>query len=186
VRDITRELVERWSHPVSATSIETLRLFLLQLLEHDDRVPISRLSFEMLCAHSFWASLESTLTAEQVLTLFRVVDKECPSEAGKQFIYSLTTIPPSTGTEDAFHETYDTNITRIFKLILRGTTSIRNSNKGTSTALKQPGFGLLVKGHCLFRGEEKGPDTPGDPERELITTVGRWEYDPLPYILGLL
>ena len=81
------------------------------------------------------------------------------------------------------------NISRILKFILSGATitqSIRNSNENRITGLKWPDYGVLLYGHCILRGEEKGDGASGDPRRELLDKLARWSYKPLKYILGLM
>ena len=62
---------------------------------------------------------------------------------------------------------------------------IRDCNCNTSPALKRPDYSFLSKNKRVFRGEERGSEPAGDPERELVDKL-RWIYDPLPYFLGLL
>jgi hypothetical protein len=115
------------------------------------------------------------------------VVSKCAPDVEILFHRAIEYDPPPTGTEDRFHFTYDTNITTIIEFILSNTTAIRNNNRNTSTALQRPDYGLIVNTHCILRGEEKGSDTPGDPEKELLLKLGRgWDHDPLRCILGLL
>jgi len=182
----TTDLVNEWSRPRPITDIEELRQFLKQPLLDVAKVPLSQQGFDDLCVPWSLESPHGILCHHDLLSLFRSDDQERAYIIRVLIAFAIAAPTPSTGTAELFHMTYDTNISRIFQIILPHATPIRNSNHNTSTALKQPDYGLLVKGHCIFRGEETGSDSSGDPKQELIEKIVRWEYDPLPYILGLL
>jgi hypothetical protein len=184
VVDITRDLVARWSRPVPAPSVEALRLYLQQPLTEEEKIPISQSNFDRLCVPFSTESPGSALCAQQLSTLFRVSPDQRARSIKASFLAAIQSAPPQIGTEDCFHGTYDKNISDILKITLSGSTVIRNSNRNTSTALKRPDYGLIVNGHCIFRGEENGSESDGDPERELLEKI-RYIYA-LLYVLGLL
>ena len=182
--DITNDLVAKWSHRVPADTIDALRAHLQRPLREDEKIPISQKKFDALCATYILQAPEDRVTAQQLSTLFRVSADERAERAEFQFLFAVRDIAPQTGTEPDFHSTYDINISKIVTFSLPRTTSFRDSD--TSTPLKRPGYGLLLKGHCIFRGEEMGSDQVGDPQQELVAKIAHWGYQPLPYILGLL
>ena len=185
VVDITNNLVETWSRSVRLPTVQDLMSHLQRPLEEAEKIPISQIDLDELSVPYSGDRLVNAITSQHLLTLFRLsADKRAPPIA-LRFISAIQFTPPSTGTEDRFHSTYDKNITEILEAILPGVEAIRNSNKDTSTALKRPDFGLLANGYCILRGEEKGTETGGEPEQELSRKIAHWEYDPLSFILGL-
>jgi hypothetical protein len=186
VGDITGELKERWSRPVRAPSVESLRLHLQQALQPEEKIPISQKKFDLLCVPFSAVAPKTEITSQALSTLFRVSADESAPFFEQLFSYAIDSVPPTTGTEVLFHLTYDLNIRLIVNGILSAATSIRNTDRQTSTALKIPDYGLLINSHCILRGEEMGSNADGDPRQELVKKLTRWEYDPLNYILGLL
>jgi hypothetical protein len=177
--------VARWSQPIAATSLQTLGTYLQQPLIEEEKIPISQNQFNKLCVPYSIESPRNALSAEQLSTLFRVSADERARDAYQVCLTAIRLVSPAEGTEDLFHSTWDINISHILHFILSDAKPIRNSNQNTSTALKRPDYGLLVKNHCVLRGEEKGSDSIGDPKQELANKL-IWTYSPLPYILGLL
>jgi hypothetical protein len=166
--------------------LQNLSSHLQQPLAEDEKIPISQDQFDKLSTLSSSAAFpEAALSAEEAATLFRVSEDEHADDFEQLFFTAIALSPPTRGTEDAFHGTWDNNIGNILKLILPAGETIRNSNHNTSTGLKPPDYGFLLKGHCYVRGEEKGTDSTDDPEQELIDKL-RWTYQPLPFIFGLL
>ena len=154
-------------------------------LVEDEKIPISKEIFDWLSRPPPSVEFpELDTTAEDLATLFRVSTDEHAVDVERRFTSAVESRPPTDGTEDLFHSTWDDNITRILKLILGNVKPIRNSNRNTSTALKRPDYGLLVNNSCIFRGEENGSDSGDDPAQELVEKL-IWTYSPLPYILGL-
>jgi hypothetical protein len=187
VVDITEELVARWARPVPAPGVEALRTHLRQPLKEEDKIPISKKLFDRLCVRYPQGSRVNALSSHELSTLFRVSGDECAYDLQTLFQYAIQSEPPPTGTEDLFHSIYGINIAKIIEFILSNATSIRNSNRNSSTALQRPDYGLIVNTHCILRGEEKGSGTPGDPEKELLLKLRRgWDHNPLRYTLGLL
>src|SRR5258707_7174014 len=72
VGDITRELKERWSRPVSAPSVGLLSTYLQQALTEPEKIPISQKRFDQLCVAYSRESSMSALSAQELSTLFRV------------------------------------------------------------------------------------------------------------------
>ena len=175
-----------WSQPVRIENVDALCLYLQQPLAKNEKVPISQERFNALCVPYSQQSRWSSLTAQQLFPLFRVSTNDRASAIREQFWPAISRVPPFFGTEDLFHRTYDNNITDIITFILSNANEQRNSNDGTSTGSKRPNFSLLINNYCIFRGEEKGSLSPGDPEDELKSKIARWEYRPLPFVLGLL
>jgi hypothetical protein len=187
VGDITVELVARWSKPISASSVDNLLVYLQQPLREEEKIPISQHTFDSLCVLYSGGSRVSALDPQQLSALFRVSADERATGIKRLFLSAITTTPPPIGTEDLFHSFYDINISYILQFILPNTTAIRNCNHQTNTALNRPDYGLLINGHCLFRGEEKGSHSTGDPAQELLKKLDElWGYYPLRYITGLL
>ncbi|KAG8834757.1 hypothetical protein FRC17_007263 [Serendipita sp. 399] len=162
--DISLQLVARWSLPRAAESLQSLHIYLQQPLTEEEKIPISQKGFDLLSAPYYnRASWNQSVGPEELNTLFR-------------------------GTPDRWygrhlHFSWDLNISEIVTFILSDSRHIRNSNKGSSTGSKWPDYGLLIKNHCVFRGEEKGSDPVGNPEQELVTKL-IYTYQPLTYILG--
>jgi hypothetical protein len=178
--------VAKWLQPISTLSLSNLHIYLQQPLAEDEKIPIPQDIFDWMSRNpSFFESPELELSAEQLATLFRVSRDERAWSAQVPFVFAIESEAPASGREDVFHSTWDNNISRIFRLILSDAESIRNSNRNCSTALKRPDYGLLLKGHCVLRGKEKGSDPVGDPKQELVEKL-IWQYSPLSYILGLL
>lgn len=174
----------RWSYPVPTANVDALRIYLQQPLKEEEKVPIQQTVFDGLCFPHI--DQHGALTAQQLSTLFRVSTNESADRVSLLFMNAIISTPPPTGTEELFHSTYDNNISSIVKFILGLATPIRNSNRGTSTALQRPDYGLLINEHCILRGEEKGSDSAGDPKRELVDKIVQWKWHPLRYILGQL
>jgi hypothetical protein len=184
VVDVTYQLVKKWSRPVPATNLASLRSYLQRPLEDDEKIPISQEEFDCVCASYSAASPQLSLRHEELSALYRVSTNEQAPKAHQTFSYAIYHIPPTSGTDCRFHSTWDLNISHILQLISSTAYCVRDDNRGTSTGSYRPDYGLLLKGHCIFRGEEEAPNSTGDPKRELLDKV-TWSYD-LPYILGLL
>ena len=184
--DKTGELVATWSQPVPIKDVNALLLHLQQPLAKNEKIPISQERFNALCVPYSQESRWSSLTAQQLSTLFRVSTDDRAPAIKAQFLNTIRAVPPLFGTEGNFHYTYDNNITEIIKFILLNACDQRDSSHRTSPVFKRPDFCLFIDNYCLLRGEEMGSHSTGDPEKELINKIARWEYNPLPFILGLL
>ena len=179
--DKTYELVTTWSQPVPIENVNALRLYLQQPLAMNEKIPISQECFNALCVSYSEESPWSSLTAQQLSTLFRVSTDDRAPAIKAVFLNTIRRVPPSFGTERRFHSTYDNNITAIIEFILPKACITR-----TSTDFEWPDFSLAINNYCLLRGEEGGSLPTGNPEKALINKIARWEYNPLPCILGLL
>ena len=185
VLDVDRKLLTGWRYPVPAPDIHDLREILQRPLEEDEKVPISQAAFDELLDAQDGNIHMNTIDPEILSTLFRVSHHKRARRITLRFTSAIQGHPPSTGTKDSFHWTYDANISNIIRLIIPGVEPGRNTNRGTSTALKRPDYTLSIKNNCIFRGEEKGSETDGDPRVELFEKIVDWLWDPLDYILGL-
>lgn len=182
--ETSTQLLNRWSTPVPALTVSDLWIHLSKPLADDEKITITQKQFNGLLKSSTLENRHSELTTTDLAILFRVSsDDICNDELVDTFAYPIRRNPPQSGTEDSFHATWDHNISEILRMILSDTKFIRNSNRGTSMALKRPDYGFIIKKHCVFRGEEKGTETSGDPKRELVEKL-RYTYHPLKYILG--
>jgi len=63
--------------------------------------------------------------------------------------------PNNDAMESAFHLFWDCNIRDIMEALIPDGTSIRDSNRHTSTCAQRPDFGFLYLNVCPFRGGEK-------------------------------
>jgi hypothetical protein len=126
------------------------------------------------------------LSDKQLSALYRISADEYARTAHSKFVSAITHTPPTQGTEALFHLIWDINISWIVTFILSGAGDhIRNNNRDTITASKRPDCGLLVKNHCVFRGEERAPSSTDNPERALLDKL-MWSYVGVLFILGLL
>ena len=184
--DISDKLKKAWSYSLPTPTPQDLYVYLSRPLDEQEKIPIPQSAFDKLLAPLSGDVTINTLTAEQLSTLFRISSEEYAESITFMFSFTIQRAPDSTGTEDFFHSTYDRNISDIIRTILPDARSFRNTNKGTSTALQRPDYVLLMNQNCIFRGEEKGSETVGNPKEELVQKIVRWQWDPLNYILGLL
>ena len=66
-------------------------------------------------------------------------------------------------------------------------TGILEDDQGTQIGTLQPDFGVLwvlLRGFCVFRGEEKRNWFKGKPPKEELKDKTQWVYNLAPYILG--
>ena len=87
------------------------------------------------------------------------------------------------GTEALFISFWDDHIRRMLENVLRPSKIIWG-DMHTSTGLLEPDFGVLLRGNCVFRGEENAPIYRGTHPKEQLIQKLRWTYDPAPYLLG--
>lgn len=186
VGDITQELLARWTTPAPVSSLQLLHQHLHQPLSEELKIPVSKNDFDRLRVAFSKKYDRDSISAEDLRPLFRVSEDECALEVYNEFSCTIMKATLLTGTEDSFHGTYDLNISSILLFILSNSTHVRNTNRDTSTALKRPDSSFVVDNYCLLRGEEKGSNAGGDPNKELVQKILRWDYEPLKWILGLL
>jgi hypothetical protein len=92
--------------------------------------------------------------------------------------------PPQTGTtEDSFHSFWDALIVKPIIIGCPDGVYNRNTSRNTSTGLFRPDISYLIRGACLMRGEEKGPENTENPADELVSKL-KWSYGDCPYIFG--
>lgn len=96
---------------------------------------------------------------------------------------NVITAPCSYRTKASYHNFWDTHICKFLEALILEGDADRNSNRHPETRKARPDFGFLINKRCVFRGEEKGPMSGGDPAAELIQKL-KWTYDSAPYILG--
>ncbi|KAJ3782219.1 hypothetical protein GGU10DRAFT_436776 [Lentinula aff. detonsa] len=156
-------------------TLAALRAFLNTPLEESDKVPISQAQFDSILSER----PEDICTREDVLAVFKVGEVGLPSLGFTNALKALR----FSQTEDGYHHYWDSNIRDILEVLIPEGECIRNSNYHTETGKARPDFGFLIHKRCVFRGEEKGPMSFGDPALELIETLV-WVYDLAPYILG--
>ncbi|KAF9073806.1 hypothetical protein BDP27DRAFT_266718 [Rhodocollybia butyracea] len=164
--------------PESLPSVEELPVFFNAPLEDSEKIPISQELFNY--AFSGYQGFDMC-TKEDVSAVFKVGDT---GPASLSFIRVLDS-PPLSRTEAGYHHCWDDNIRNILQLLIPEGECIRHSNYHTETRNSLPDLGYLINKRCVFRGEEKGPTSPGNPALELVRNIV-WEYDSAPYILGIL
>ena len=94
--------------------------------------------------------------------------------------------PLASESKDTFHHLWDSLINDFPRFFSQGGTwvHVRNhSGEGTS-GVKRPNLVARIGHYALWRAEEKGPSTPGDPEEELVDKL-LWTYgSSIPYVLA--
>ena len=131
-----------------------LRAHLQLPLREEEKIPISQSEFDDLI-NSFSADIPQILTAEELATLCRVSEDEKAFAIRTILICIILENPPTSGTEETFHQMWDSNISHVLWTVFSTARPIRHRKLGTSWGLKVPNYGLLVKNCCLFRGEER-------------------------------
>jgi len=180
--DIGMELTNQWSSPRHAQDENDLRHILNSPLVEDEKIPITQAQFDRMVKCS--TDRLEALHPGDLAALFRVSEEDTAPLIHQHVASRVIGNRPQThGTEQSFIGFWDDLICQTLKLVLQGT-FIRNSNRSTSTGLLRPDFGYLMRGHCLFRGEEKAPESRGEPIKELKDKIVDWTYGLLDYILG--
>lgn len=92
--------------------------------------------------------------------------------------------PPATGsTESSYIAFWDVLVSQPISLFSLETLVFdRDTSKFSSSENKRPDKLGMVSRLALWRGEEKGPDTQGDPKEELVRKL-IWTYGNLPYLM---
>jgi hypothetical protein len=164
--------------------LEDLSAYITGPLTEDDKIRISPEEFNRLASH---ADPRSYCSPEDLQRLFKPGANDRAEYMLSNIVYRALNFAPPDGdsTESSFHSFWDDNIRWILESVFTASRTIRYSNMHTSTGLLRPDFGLLLRGNCAFRGEEKAPGFTGrHPKDELIEKL-RWTYYPALYILGL-
>ena len=182
--DRSLRILKQWAISVDARTESDIRRTLNTPLTNEEKIPITQMEYGDLLRTNL-SNQEELLTAENLDTLFRVSNEDSASMLYKHiWVRIINNNPHAYGTESSFHSFWDDQIGRTLRLILNGT-FIRDSNHETSAGLLRPDYGFLLRGHCLFRGEEKPPGTREAPlVEELKNKIVEWTYSPLDYILG--
>lgn len=184
--DISDHLAKKWTTPIAIPNLQTLRSYFCQKLKDDEKIPVSQEEFDAMCTPYTPLAAELALSGEQLSALFRVSEDERAPNLTEAIRHAMNSPPPRNGTEDRYHFTYDLNISKIVEAILPDGEAGRYSNRNTSTKLKRPDYSFLIHNRCIFRGEEKGMLTAGNPARELLDKLTKhWPYNPLTWVLGL-
>jgi len=84
-------------------------------------------------------------------------------------------------TEAACHGYWDSVVNTIPRIF--GYETSRDTNHRTTTGGDRPDFIVYINNRAVFRGEEKGPSTSGDPKKELTSKLSEWPRG-APYIVG--
>ncbi|KAF9059376.1 hypothetical protein BDP27DRAFT_1341538 [Rhodocollybia butyracea] len=156
-------------------SVQELPTFLNAPLEESEKIPITQELFD----YAFSRRTDDRCTKKEVSAVFKIGDVV---PASLPFIRVLDTPNPSR-TEAGYHHCWDDNIRNILQVLIPEGECVRHSHYHSETRNSLPDFGYLIGKRCVFRGEEKGPTSPGDPAIELVQNVV-WAYDSAPYILG--
>ena len=93
--------------------------------------------------------------------------------------------PPTGSTESSYHAYWDVLVTEpisLFSLKFETPVVFDRGSEFSSSKNKRPDKFGMVSRFALWRGEEKGPHTKGDPKQELIEKLN-WTYGNLPYLL---
>ena len=171
-----------WRQPICVKNKMELISHLAKPLEPDEKVPVSQKKFDAMLGQ-YTREASNLLDSYGLGTIWRVSQGErAPHLTMTTTMSVIENTPPSSGTEPAFIRFWDTLIDKNLHIAQTGET-FRDSNQNMSTGLKRPDYGFCLRGHCLFRGEEKSPGSKIDPKNELLQKL-KWSYDPLPFILG--
>ncbi|GJJ14384.1 hypothetical protein Clacol_008648 [Clathrus columnatus] len=176
-------VVERWRSKrakAELPAVNELTSIVDHPLSEEEKIPLSNKFLRSLISHE----LDDTCTAADVALLFRATNYES-DPAIIRFYAAVKSRPPPEGTKDSYHGFWDRNINDIIAAILPDGKMQRNSNRDTATKGLRPDYAFLLNRFCLFRGEEKAPNSTGNPKAELAEKL-HWVYDPAPYVLGAL
>jgi len=182
--DITQALLSRWSNltTILPTSQHDLMAYLNRPLKESDKVPLSHYSMTTLVSRG---EPKIMCSESDLQRIFRSSEDE---EA--DYLWTIlkmaivTSAPDSDGTQASFISFWDDNIRKIISAIFTPSKIIRENNRGTCTALQRPNFGIVQRGVCAFRGEEKAARYAGKHPRDELFDKLVWTYYPAPWILG--
>lgn len=174
-------IIARWrSKHIQAglPTIDELANFVDRPLSDDDKIPISLNFFNALVSSSL--ERHDVCTPNDIQLLFRVGHGGTLLD---RIFWVVAGNPPYDGTEQAFIHFWDENVREVVELLHPTGRSTRNSSKHTATMGCRPDYAFLINKLCLFRGEERSPESTDNPKQELADKLA-WAYDPAPYVLG--
>ncbi|GBC04666.1 hypothetical protein RclHR1_00580031 [Rhizophagus clarus] len=183
VKDISGQFMEKLSmRPrITLPEVERLKDFIDEELPEDMKIPLTKREFDTLISDD----LIDGCSPDHLEILFRVSETE---SALKLFFSMLAApifhkTPLVDGTEYSFIGFWDNNIRNPLEHLIPDCLSIRNSNKRTNARDDRPGYALILKNICLFRGEESSFTNIENTKSGLRNKL-EWTYDPAPYVLG--
>lgn len=179
MRNVEADILQLWAQPIKIEDIPELLSHLRKPLTQKEKIPVSNAAFKnMLATHK-------QLTPQDLATIWRISSNEQASQLECQTnVLVISSGPPPGHTEQSFIYFRDALISQTLVYVLGNVGDYtRNSNHNTSTGRQRPDYSFCIKGHCVFRGEEKAPYSTEDPRSELVKKLN-WSYDPLPFILG--
>jgi hypothetical protein len=184
VQDVSCQTLDKLRKRPKMTlpEIGLLGEFLDSELPENLKIPLTQYEIDMLKSDS----ITDPCSLDDLRILFRVSDTESATKFCSRVIFTsilYDNVPPDDGTENNFITFWDTCIRNPLELLIPDGSSIRNSNKGTSTNGDRPDYGFILSNVCPFRGEEKSSINTEDPKVELGNKL-LWTYDPAPYVLG--
>jgi hypothetical protein len=181
--DISFRILANWLQPIPLPPATDLVQFLDSPLPDESKLPISQAQYSNLISRN----TSDYCAPDHLDRLFRISNTQSCEDIWLPIISAIKTPAPSSSeylSENLYIHFWDTNICKPLQLVLPEGSPLRDSSRHTSTGMKRPDFGYLMDSICVFRGEEKGPSTPGDPKAELTEKL-KWIYDPAPYVLGI-
>jgi hypothetical protein len=169
----------RANQPIPA--IQDLLGFIERPLSEDEKIPITQSEFDKLLS----TPAPDICDAGDIRSLFRI--GEPLNHARLNRITFAIQNPPFSisgpATENSYIFGWDLNIRSIIETLERSGHSNRNTSEHTATRNLRPDYNRTFDGKCIFRGEEKGPQSSEDPKEELCSKM-EWVYDPAPYVFG--
>ena len=178
------DLVGHWmsnraNQPIPA--IQDLLGFIERPLSEDEKIPITQSEFDKLLS----TPAPDICDLSDVRSLFRIGESLNHSRL-KVIIFAIQKTPFSisgSASERSYISGWDLNIRHIIETLERSGHSDRNTSEHTATRNLRPDYSHTIDEKCVFRGEEKGPQSWEDPKEELGSKLV-WVYDPAPYVLG--
>jgi hypothetical protein len=182
-RDVTAEIDGYWRRSApTLPAVRDLAQYLDTPLPEHAKVPLEGFRFRGMLPTAMERG--DRITREDLEMLFRLDEVDRAEILFHTCWRCISDTPPGNdATEAAFHSFWDDHFRRIVEELIPDGTSIRNSNRRTSTAGLRPDFGFLYYGICAFRGEETSPKNNEDLRAALRDKM-TWNYDPAPYVLG--
>ncbi|KAI9353468.1 hypothetical protein BDR26DRAFT_2967 [Obelidium mucronatum] len=144
------------------------------------RFPLNAASF---------ASIRSACNDTSFLNfLCQVSDESHSTLFAAKFLLNAVYPPPVGDTKESFHSFWDTFISNVITFTATANnTSLaynRNSRQDASVfGLQRPNLTITVDKFCVFRGQEIGPSSNGNPKEELSSKLD-WSFKEVPYVLA--